>query len=148
MKYHHVNCECSDFGHMFRFVVDEDDFETWLEVQLDVQTPFHKRIWKAIKYVFGVMNSNYGRYDITCISKQSRDEIIELFTDINQKLATVNDGNLDCFYEGCSSKARKLSNYCFAHRPLLEKCLRCNSRRINDSNYCLEHEHHDKRNIE
>lgn len=69
MEIHYFDCACSDFGHVFRFVFDEKDGDVWLEAQLDPRLPWYKRLWKAVKYVFG-QSSAYGHFDTTMLREE------------------------------------------------------------------------------
>jgi hypothetical protein len=69
VEIHYFDCQCSDFGHVFRFVFDEQDGDTWLEVQLDQRFPWYKRVWQALKYVFG-RTSRYGHFDTTMLREE------------------------------------------------------------------------------
>lgn len=68
MMTEYFDCDCSDFRHVFRFVLDADDGELWLEVQLNLWLPWYLRLWHAVRYVFGKPRM-YGHYDVTALRK-------------------------------------------------------------------------------
>jgi hypothetical protein len=62
----YFDCKCSDFNHVFRFVLDESSGDVWLEVHLNVCEPWYKRLWTAVRYFFGKTKA-YGHYDTTLL---------------------------------------------------------------------------------
>lgn len=86
MKTHYVNCECGDFGHIFRFIVDEEDDQVYLEVVLDARAPLHKRLWRAFLYAINVIPSYGGMYDATLVSRADRQRIVEVLQHSLQKV--------------------------------------------------------------
>jgi hypothetical protein len=59
---YYIECECTSFDHLVRLNWFEDhnvttiqDIDGWvyLEVKLSHYIPWYKRIWGAVKYVFG-----------------------------------------------------------------------------------------------
>ncbi len=56
----YYTCECLSPQHTLRFVYDGNDLYT--EVYLNQYRNFFKRIWVAVKYVFGY-TSKYGHWD-------------------------------------------------------------------------------------
>lgn len=70
MQRRYFDCQCSDFNHVFRFVLDEQDGELHLEVQLDLYLPWYKRLWLATLYVLGRQRHGYGHYDITMLREE------------------------------------------------------------------------------
>ena len=69
LERHYVECQCSDFNHVFRFVLDERDGDLWLEVQLNLWRPWYKRLWSAIRFVFGRPEA-YGHFDTTHLREE------------------------------------------------------------------------------
>lgn len=69
MEREYFECQCSDFNHVFRFVLDEKDGEAWLEVNINHYLPWYKRVWEAVRYVFGLRPA-YGHYDITMLREE------------------------------------------------------------------------------
>ena len=62
LRHVYVDCQCSDFNHVFRFVLDEQDGAVWLEVQLNAWLPWYARLWVALRYLFGKPQA-YGHFD-------------------------------------------------------------------------------------
>ena len=86
MRHHYVPCECKSMEHMFCFVYFEDakkhidphwSDELYLEVQMISNKEWYKRVWAAIKYVFG-HTSNYGHWDSASISPEEAVRMVEL----------------------------------------------------------------------
>jgi len=57
----YFECECYTPEHTVRFTYDPDDGELYMSVYL-WRWPFWKRVWIAIKYVFGY-TSKFGDFD-------------------------------------------------------------------------------------
>jgi len=58
----YFECECGDMDHILRMCYFKDDVDfMYVDVHLRQQT-FFKRVWKAIKYVFG-RRSAFGDFD-------------------------------------------------------------------------------------
>lgn len=70
LKHEYFECQCSDFNHVFRFVVDENSGEAWLEVQLSTWLPWYKRAWLALRYLFGKTPGYHGHYDVTLLREE------------------------------------------------------------------------------
>ena len=63
-EFRYVECCCTAAEHILRFRIDElyEDLPTlYLEVQLNPNVKFFKRVWLAIKYIFG-WKSRYGNW--------------------------------------------------------------------------------------
>lgn len=74
MKNHFVVCVCETPEHTLRFMYDEEEKELYTEVYLNQYRSFFKRVWVAVKYVFGY-TSKYGHWDCTIISKPKADKL-------------------------------------------------------------------------
>lgn len=66
----YFECACFSPEHTLRFVWDEEDNEIYTEVFLYQYHNFFKRIWMALKYVFGY-KCKYGHWD--CFILQTKD---------------------------------------------------------------------------
>lgn len=55
-------CECNSYCHQTMFWYDTEDKQLNLTIHLTTHRNFFKRLWFAIKYVFGY-KSNYGDWD-------------------------------------------------------------------------------------
>lgn len=69
LERHHFDCQCSDFGHIFRLTYDPIDADVTLTVSLNHFDPWYKRIWNAVRYVFK-RTTPYGHYDVTILRQQ------------------------------------------------------------------------------
>jgi hypothetical protein len=67
MEQHYLDCACSDFNHVIRFTFDPEDGEVYLDVRLNAYEPWWKRVWYALRYVFGFKPPAYGHYDCTIL---------------------------------------------------------------------------------
>lgn len=77
MENYYFDCECSDFNHVFRFVLDNHTGEVWLEARINNFLPWHKRVWAAIKFIFKKDNA-YGHYDVTLIKPEQFHNFINM----------------------------------------------------------------------
>lgn len=66
----HFDCACHSPEHTLRFAWDDEDNEIYTEVYLRQYRNFFKRMWVAIKYVFGY-TCKYGHWD--CFIMQPKD---------------------------------------------------------------------------
>jgi len=55
-------CRCHSFSHQAIFWYDEEDKNLYVNIHLITHRNIFKRIWVAIKYVFGY-TSKYGEWD-------------------------------------------------------------------------------------
>lgn len=74
MRNHFVVCDCQSPEHTLRFMYDEEEKELYTEVYLNQYRSFFKRVYVAIKYIFGY-TSKYGHWDCTMISKPKADKL-------------------------------------------------------------------------
>ena len=77
METHYFDCQCSDFGHTFRFMLDREDGDVYLEVQLKDWEPWYKRVLNALKYVFR-RKVAYGFYDTTMLRDEDYDRLRDM----------------------------------------------------------------------
>jgi len=79
VEYKYFECSCSSPDHTIRFVYfPEDDTigtDLYLDVQLNQTYSVFKRIWLAIKYVFGY-TKKYGHWDCTIINPEDYDDLL------------------------------------------------------------------------
>jgi hypothetical protein len=66
----YFECACHSPEHTLRFCWDDKDNEIYTEVFLNQYHNFFKRIWIALKYVFGY-KCKYGQFD--CFLMQPKD---------------------------------------------------------------------------
>jgi hypothetical protein len=76
MKQHYFECDCHTPEHVIRFSYDDEDGDLYTEVFLSHKV-WYKRIWTAIKYVFGY-KCKYGHFDCTLIRKEDYDRLVDL----------------------------------------------------------------------
>lgn len=63
MDHKYFECECSSPEHLLRLSYFEDEpEEVFVEVHLNPKFRWYKRVWHAVKYVFGY-RSCYGDFD-------------------------------------------------------------------------------------
>lgn len=60
-------CKCGDHGHQFILGYNNDETEVFISVHLVREHNIFKRIWIALKYVFG-RRSIYGDFDEVILS--------------------------------------------------------------------------------
>ncbi len=58
----YFECDCGAVEHTLRFVINKEDGEIYTEIYLNQHRSWYKRVWVAIKYVFGY-TSRYGHWD-------------------------------------------------------------------------------------
>lgn len=69
-----MTCKCSSLEHIMIITYDEED----VFVSIHLKTlPFFKRIWAAIKYVFG-FKCSYGNFEEIILSKSSIPQLKEI----------------------------------------------------------------------
>jgi len=54
-------CQCGMTEHVLRFTLNIEEPEIFASVFLDYQLPRYRRIWSALKYVFGY-KCEYGHF--------------------------------------------------------------------------------------
>ena len=78
MKHKYVECDCACDEHRIVFMREPND--TWIDmyvtVYLNHYRKWYKRIYIAIKYVFGY-KCKYGDFDCTMLNKKDTQELGE-----------------------------------------------------------------------
>jgi hypothetical protein len=77
----YYECQCYSDEHTLKFVIDDEECELYASVFLHQYRNIFKRIWVAIKYVFGY-KCKYGHWD--CFMMQ--DEDIDRFKQLGDKM--------------------------------------------------------------
>jgi hypothetical protein len=77
MEVHFFSCECSDFNHIVRFDYDDDDGDLCVTVRLNSWGRWYKRLWSALKYVFG-SDTAYGHWDVTILREDDYHKLHDL----------------------------------------------------------------------
>lgn len=70
LRYELFVCECDNVKHqlVFSYFKDEQEDEVCMEVHLIPEYNIWKRIWNAVKYIFGY-RSKYGHFDCFIFQK-------------------------------------------------------------------------------
>ena len=68
-KTYYFQCDCSSQEHTVGVTFDIENKEMTLDVQLHQWQPFYKRLWNAIKYIFGYQ-CKYGHWDTTVMNEE------------------------------------------------------------------------------
>lgn len=82
MLKHYAECDCHSPEHTLHLVSDED--AVYMHVFLG-ESPWYKRVVKAIMYVFG-HKSNYGHFDEFVVSKNNLDKIIGVLESLKREI--------------------------------------------------------------
>ena len=72
-------CDCHSLEHIVAFWYDEEGNELYIYPKLTTYRNIFKRIWVAIKYVFGY-TSRYGEFDEVIIPQSKHDKLIKILT--------------------------------------------------------------------
>jgi len=73
----YMECKCMSSEHLIKFHLDVDEGELCLDIHLADWKPWYKRIWTALKYVFGY-KSKYGDFDEVILKDEDVDRLMEL----------------------------------------------------------------------
>jgi len=76
-EYYYFDCACSAPEHTIRFTRDPKEGTVWMEVHLFNWRSIFKRIWVAIKYVFGY-RCKYGNWDTCELHPADAEKMISL----------------------------------------------------------------------
>jgi len=79
-----IECACHDPFHHIVLDWDEDDKEVLIYIQMKHYLPFHKRVWKAIQYVFK-LDAPRIDYVETVIRDKELEMISRFFKDAVEK---------------------------------------------------------------
>lgn len=76
-----INCDCyyPEHGLRMTYFDDDDDYGLIIEVHLTTYKNFFKRIWVALRYVFGY-RCRYGEWDEVIVQPESAQEIAQFLT--------------------------------------------------------------------
>lgn len=81
LQRYYYECACGSAEHMLRFIYDQDSNELYMEVQLTQYRNIFKRIWVAIKYIFGYQ-CRYGHWDCFLLNPDDCDGIKKLLNKV------------------------------------------------------------------
>lgn len=77
----YYDCSCYSADHTIRYTyvpeLDPSDSTLYVDVQLNQWRNWFKRVWVAIKYVFGY-KCKYGHWDCALITKEDAKRLIKL----------------------------------------------------------------------
>jgi hypothetical protein len=79
IKTEYFTCSCHSAEHTVRFDYDPAEGELYTTVYLHAYHPWYRRLWLAVKYVFG-RNRRYGDFDCFTMDPQDRDRFASLAT--------------------------------------------------------------------
>lgn len=80
-----VICDCGSIEHQLVIYKDTDDpEEVIISIHLNSWTPIWKKIWVAIKYIFGY-RSRYGHWDSMVITKRNYGPLKEAIEFLDKK---------------------------------------------------------------
>jgi len=83
---HYFECTCGAPDHTLRFVIDKGDKEwpptMYTEVMMSHFRPWHKRVWIAIRYMFGMDTpDHYGGWEL---NREDADRLIKMLEDFKK----------------------------------------------------------------
>ncbi len=79
LKTYYFQCACSSQDHTVGITFDIEEKEMSFEVQLHQWKPFYKRLWSAVKYLFGY-ECKYGHWDTSVMNEEKFLELYNLMT--------------------------------------------------------------------
>ena len=82
MEYKYVECLCESPDHVIR--ISYDEYDCWVEVQLNFYLPWHKRVWNAIRYIFNVGPKWGGHWDATLLDSKKAREVCDILNEYIQ----------------------------------------------------------------
>lgn len=75
----YFECACHSPEHTLNFFLDEDpEFPAIYGSVFLSEVPFHRRVWAAVKYIFGY-KCRYGHFDEFILKHEDCDRFISLF---------------------------------------------------------------------
>ena len=85
MKSKYIECDCQDVIHTIRFSYIEDDMcpELFISNHLN-KFPWYRRIWVAIKYIFGY-NCIYGHFEETLLNDQQVANLVDFLLEYQNR---------------------------------------------------------------
>ena len=92
-KNHYLECDCSSAEHVIRYSFDPDaklndptDDYIYTTTFLNQYRSFWKRIWIAIKYIFGY-KCKYGHFDCAMINKNEATSLRDFLNEFIEKFS-------------------------------------------------------------
>ena len=77
MRSEKLICSCFSDEHNLQFTYDEEDKVIYTTIYLHQYRSFFKRVWVAIKYIFGY-HCKYGHWDTFNFDPEDYQKIIDL----------------------------------------------------------------------
>lgn len=81
MKTKYVECHCTFPEHLCRFSFDDEHF-IYLDVNLSTYLPWWRRIWEAIKYIFGSQRCGWAEI---LLDEEKISQIIDIFDEYRKQ---------------------------------------------------------------
>lgn len=69
-------CKCYSPEHQLMIWYDSEENEYYFTVHLTPENNFFKRLWKALKYIFG-HKCNYGHFDEFLLRDEDRKKLLD-----------------------------------------------------------------------
>ena len=88
MEHEIIICKCESPEHqiIFSYFLDNDiDREVYMTIHLRPESNIFKRIWIALKYIFGY-RSKYGDFDSMIISQRDAYKFVKIFRYLNPNI--------------------------------------------------------------
>lgn len=86
-----VSCDCGSPEHTLRFILDLEGQMIHTEVYLNNYNNVFKRMWIALKYVFGY-TSKYGHFDCTVMDVETASQLIQMINMLRRNVYNDTDG--------------------------------------------------------
>ena len=81
MKTHYFECICYSDEHILKFQIDEEEKEIYTTIFLNQYRNVLKRVWIAIKYIFGY-KCKYGHWDCWTLRNEDIQKLKELLNQL------------------------------------------------------------------
>jgi len=83
-------CACYSDEHVLKFVYDRREKEIYATMFMSDWPQWYKRVWVAIKYIFGY-KCKYGHWDTWLMCPKDLDRFISLFTTMEADMKADNN---------------------------------------------------------
>ena len=110
---HYFDCQCGNFDHVYRIVMDNETGELHIELQFK-RFGFWRRVRKALQYVFG-MHVDYGFYAETLIDPSHYDGLRDVLRASEERAKEYADG----FAERIIAEEKALRDLTFEEKQAL-----------------------------
>lgn len=83
----HIDCDCMDYCHTMRFWYDNEDNMLYNTIHLRPLQPWYKRIWIAIKFIFGKSGDKWnGNFDNWILNRYQVTKLKNYLIKIEEKM--------------------------------------------------------------